>query len=554
MDIESLEKIFDDRFASVKLPSNNKDKSKWLLFTFSEDFLLINWGVTKSLHHVSVMANSQKYSMKFALARIEAELTDAPVDLHVIITGSEYNDSKALLDAGEEFTDAHRICMLVRSGLYSYHYENSIFELVDTKYWGVPGYSVLEMTSLERNDRELFFEFAMNVLERPPESKFYDSLKDQCNISEKDIITYEFKPSLCLSLSDKVVRFTQSIPDDWVFPWGCGTVAKKLLWALTLRCFFHLLTIRKAAHFYSVSGGGLESLCLQTDEAQLSSELAELSQVQIDEAASFVRALCQGEATRTDDPALQPLIRLSNGSLLVGCLNVLTSKQDRNLLSLHARVNKGTFDSQSSIFERLMIGRIEGIANERKFDYKVNFHIPGARNVGDLDVVFCDSRAKTLLICELRWMLQPGDAREIILKAKSCSEKIPKITLKTAKAREKIDDLLARFDIKPMGPSEWNVCGLVVVDGYAGIKSYDDEYPIIPLDIFLEGLNIFTRMDRLHVWARGLTWLPQKDKHFTTEVSSIDLGEFKVNQPGFSSMTLDRSLITYVEDSAKKMK
>ena len=153
MDIESLEKIFDERFASVKLPSNNKDKAKWLLLTFSEDFLLINWGVTKSLHHISVMANSQKYSIKFALARIEAELTDAPVDLQVIITGGEYNGAKALLDAGEEFTNAHRICMLVHAGLYSYHYENSIFELADTRYWGAAGYSCLLYTSPSPRDR-----------------------------------------------------------------------------------------------------------------------------------------------------------------------------------------------------------------------------------------------------------------------------------------------------------------------------------------------------------------------------------------------------------------
>lgn len=554
MNIESLEKIFDNRYASTKLPSNNKDKSKWLLLTFSEDYLLILWSVSKSLHHVSIMADSQKYSIKFGLSRIESELANHSTDLEVIITEEEYKASKAFLEASDEFTVANKICLLVHEGLYSYRYSDSIFDLADTKYWGAAGYSALEMAPLERTDREFFFEFVMKSLGRPPETKFYDSLKDQCQVSEAGVITYEFNVALCLSLSDKVPPFKQSIPDEWIFPWGSGTVTKKLLWALTIRCFFHLLTVRKAAHFYSVIGGGLESLCLLTDEATLSLELAEISTLEVSEAMLFVRALSLGEATQANDPALQPLIKLADGRLLIGCLNVLTSKQDRNLLSLHARVNKGTFDSQSSIFEKLMIQRIENVAKARKLNYKENFHIPGAKEVGDLDVVFFDVRSKTILICELRWILQPGDAREVMLKAKACSEKIPKITLKTVKAREKINDLFARFDIKQAVPSEWAVYGLVVIDGYAGIKSYDDEYPIIPLGIFIEGLNIFTRLDKLYFWVKSLKWLPQEKIHFTSETASTDLGEFKVKRPGFANMTLDRPLLSFIKEGAKKMK
>ncbi|MDB5733250.1 MAG: hypothetical protein JWQ03_3145 [Variovorax sp.] len=554
MDIEAVEKIFDDRYASTRFASRNKDKSKWLLLTFSEDYILILWNMSKSLHRVSVMADSQKYSIKFGLARIESELVSQSVDLQVIITKAEYNDSKAFLEAGEEFTAANRICLLVHAGLYSYRFADSVFELAATQYWGVAGYSALEMTPLERTDREFFFEFVMSSLGRPPKTKFYDSLKDQCQVSDIGIITYEFSSALCLSLADKVPPFKQSIPDDWIFPWGSGAVAKKLLWALMIRCFFHLLTIRKAAHFYSVNGGGLESLCLLTDEATLSLELAKISMLEVTDALSFVRALSLGEATRANDPALQPFIKLSDGRLLIGCLNVLTNKQDRNLLSLHARVSKGSFDSQSSIFEKLMIQRIEDVAKARKFNYKKNYHIPGAREVGDLDVIFCDARSKTLLICELRWILQPGDAREVMLKAKACNDKVPKIALKAVKAKEKIEDLLARFDVKQAAPNEWAVCGLVVIEGYAGIKSCDDAYPIIPMGIFLEGLNIFTRLDRLYAWAKSLKWLPQENKHFTSETVSTDLGEFKVNRPGFANMTLARPLLSHVKESAKKMK
>ena len=76
----------------------------------------------------------------------------------------------------------------------------------------------------------------------------------------------------------------------------------------------------------------------------------------------------------------------------------------------------------------------------------------------------------------------------------------------------------------------------------------------MPLAIFLEGLKIFSRLDKLHNWAKSLSWLPQKNKHFTDETAATELGAVMVNRPGFSNMPLEQPLISFIKQSAKKMK
>lgn len=553
MKISDIEKIFDDRYSKVRIPADSRDLAKWLISTISEDSLLILSKSEKSNHLISVLADKFKYSIKYAFSRIDSELDTKNGAIQHIITSGQYEETNKILIAGIDFYSANLICSLVHEGLASYSCKGELIELKDLGFWKKPAYSVLEMTALERSQQEYTFEKFISIFNFPIDTKFHNALKDQCEVFE-GVISYKFDPDLCKEFSKSIPVFKQSIPDDWIFPWSSGLVSKRLLWALSVRCTFHLTTIRKAASYFSVQGGGLESLCMLTDEQTLAFELSELCGVEHGNALSFVRALSLGEGTRTADPALQPLIKLSDGRLIIGCLNVLTNRQDRNLLSLHARVCKKSFDNQSSVFEQLMISKIQSSPKNRMFILKPNFHIPGAKEVGDLDVVFCDTRSKVILVCELRWVIQPGDPREIMTKARACIEKVGKITRKVEKARERIQGILDVTLQPGVDKSEWSVKGVILIDGYAGVESTDPNFPIMPLDIFIEGMKFFTRLDRLHAWAESLKWLPQNNIHYTCETKSDDFGVIKVNRPGFAIKSTSRDFISFIKDGIKKMK
>lgn len=554
MKIEDIERIFDDRYQSVKLPGDSRDMAKWMLVTVAEDYLLILASVTGSLHQISLGADKQKYSIKYALSRIESELDDEKSEIPKIIDANNYGYCQSLLAAGEEFSKANLIFSFLHSGLSSYTVEGNSIELHDKAFWKKPGYSALEMIPLEANQQEYMLQKVFSVLNKPPKTKFYESLKNQCEIGQDGIIRYNFNYKIFAEFAKEMALFRQEIPDSWIFPWGLGETSKKLLWALSARCFFHMATIRTAASYDSIEGAGLESLCLITDKSTIAKEMVSICNVELVDAIRFLSAISIGEGTRTADPALQPIIKLSDGRILIGCLKVLTSRQDRNLLALHARVGKDSFDKQSSIFEEIMVEKIALLAVKRNIEYLVNFNIPGAKEVGDLDVVLFDRRNKFILVCELRWVIQPGDPREIMLKAKACIEKIEKINKKVGMAKCRIPQILERVGINNADPAEWGVRGIIIIDGYAGVESTDDSYPIMPLDIFLKGLNIFTKIDRLYKWAKSLAWLPQVNKHYRAEIFSEDFDKLTISRPGFSIMETNEFFKDFLKKTIKDVR
>lgn len=427
MSIEALEKLIDDEFLQTPIPVNNQNLCYWYLIMVSEDIILNVWRAQKNLHKISVLANDLKYSLKHCLSRAAKETSDhALMRVPTPVDAAIYLKSRDLLVAGIDFAAGTKLCTIVHSKLATAETQDHVIQIQHTDLWSNAGYSALEMIEMEPSPQTVLISEALAILDRPQKGRLYDEMGACARVDENGIVTYDFDSQLCLDFAKRLPYMHQLIPPEWKFPWCSGLEAIKLMRALTARSLYHISLIRSAAAKHSILGAGHESLCLVTTRQKLAEDLEALCEVPAEIALQFVNALVLGVSTTASDPALQPLIPINENEIIAGCLNLLTCRQDRNLLALHARVSPTSFDRQSEIFEKNMIASLAAVTQQRKFAYRCNINIPENSDAGDLDFVLADKRTKTLIIAELRWMIQPGDPREIINRAKACKEKVKK--------------------------------------------------------------------------------------------------------------------------------
>jgi hypothetical protein len=209
-------------------------------------------------------------------------------------------------------------------------------------------------------------------------------------------------------------------------------------------------------------------------------------------------------------------------------MHFLTSHPERNLLSLMARKDRVAFDEQSSLFEIDMTEKLESSARQPGILMIKNGTFTRGSKKEEIDVLLVDEHARRLLVCELRWMLPPGDPREVQNRKSECLRKVEQLRRKVAAISaaplDAVSKMLGRT-IENLQGSEWVTNGVVLIAGYGGMRSPDPDLPIIPVKLFEQALQRAPSLEALSRWCLNLSWLPQEGKHFNIVTMNNELAD-----------------------------
>jgi hypothetical protein len=363
---------------------------------------------------------------------------------------------------------------------------------------------------------------------------------------QAELVHYGYRQELAVALSQAMRQEPSLIPQDWVFPWSDLKSTRLLLNALLIRSTYHMAAVHFGALAHGLRGGGVSSLVLVLTVDELVDDLELLSSVPRGHIQKFVHALTWGRATTNPDPALQPFIPLGNGHLAVPCIHVMTSDQERNLLSLQARIDSASFNSQSWRFERDMVASLLAQQHVDSIQSLTNVKLQVQQTEEEIDAVLIDRVARQLLMCELRWMLPPGDPREVQNRKAEALKKVDQLARKVEGVARDPSAAVSQLLGPDSGATEgdWTVTGVVLIAGYGGTRSPSARFPIIPVTLFERALSRAGSLAELSSWCLGLKWLPVEGKHFkvismTLELSGsiplivegMDSTEFSLNYP-----------------------
>lgn len=189
----------------------------------------------------------------------------------------------------------------------------------------------------------------------------------------------------------------------------------------------------------------------------------------------------------------------------------------------------------SLAFERDMIAAIIQKISPYWLHIKANLTWKFKGEKEEFDLLVADSYTHSLLVCEMRWMIQPGDPREVAQRKKNCIEKVSQLESKIEWLKPHLHKAVTEiFGIDVILEKPWTIVGLVIVDGFGGVMSPNDNFPIMPVRIFERAMEQMNSLTDLSNWSKSLTWLPQEGVFFEMERQEMELEGKCINYEGMS--------------------
>lgn len=550
MSVDELEALLDQTYLSNPLPHSNRALAIWYCLLASEDAQRNLFGRSADqLSSASLIfyLDRFKYSMRYALARIAKETHDLcwPT-LPRKIVGKLHIPASRLMLAGLDYSLAAQLCGALRTGTAVCRKEPDAWRVNIDETHHDKAYGALELMGIPKRSSITAGLYLYYWIRQPRQAPEVLEAIAASTVVQAELVNYRYRQGLAVALSQAMRQEPPLIPQDWVFPWSDLKGTRLLLNALLIRCTYHMVAVHFGALGHGLRGGGVSSLVLVLTVNELVDDLELLSSVPRSHIQKFVHALSWGRATTNPDPALQPFIPLGNGNLAVPCIHVMTSDQERNLLSLQARIDSASFNSQSWRFERDMVASLAAQRLVDSVQLLTNVRLQVEQTEEEIDAVLVDKVARQLLMCELRWMLPPGDPREVQNRKSEALKKVDQLARKVELIIRDPSTAAAQLLGPDNGASEgdWTVTGVVLIAGYGGTRSPSERFPIIPVTLFERALSRAGSLAELSAWCLGLKWLPVEGKHFklmsmTLELSGsiplkvegLDSTEFSLNYP-----------------------
>jgi hypothetical protein len=196
-----------------------------------------------------------------------------------------------------------------------------------------------------------------------------------------------------------------------------------------------------------------------------------------------------------------------------------------------------------------MVSRLFDNLSKNRPHVRANFELTIDGIKEEIDLLIADEDSRTLLLCELRWMLPPGDPREVQNRKRVCYQKVEQLERKVLWARVGASKLYHHAfpnSEKIYDESPWHVIGVVVIDNFGGAKSTKVEYPIMTSALFKLGMKHAASLKHFGEWSQSLVWLPQDGLQFEVAPRKIEVADQQLECPGMDRLQTRREYLDYV--------
>ncbi|NIK44293.1 hypothetical protein [Xanthomonas arboricola] len=515
MSLSALEAELDSFFSMVKIPSDSLYLSRWYCLTVSEDNIRNLLDKEElSPQFLGYLIDQTKYALKHMLIRLNEDCKELnPIRLPREVVPAFYIATSRLYFAGLDYARAHRLVASVHSGSASVeNVGDGDYKISFSEIYSASPYAALELLAVQRQEGPGFITIMLRWLRGiDPIPLVIDAIAASVTKS-KGLLHYKYDANLAFELAQILPQQNHVIPEDWMFEWGDRHSTSLLINSVSVRLLYHFIAIHFGSKKLNHRGKGHENLVLVIKLTSLIRDIKILSSLDDGIIKIFVDTLTYGSGTKSPDPALQPFIPAGNNFFLIASNFWLSGHLERNLLSLQARRDSASFDSQSILFEREMLSRLDEKKNCILKKSMKDVTIRCGKSSEQIDLLLWDDETQIVLICEMRAMLQPGDPREVLNRKNEVRRKVSQVQRKVQWAEKNIQSLENAIGIE--FTPECVIRGLVTIDGYGGAASNNPRINVIPFNLFLDAIcHTPTLLDLLE-WTDQLAWQPEEHQDY----------------------------------------
>ena len=341
-----------------------------------------------------------------------------------------------------------------------------------------------------------------------------------------DRFRYKLNPRMVSDMISAIIRPTQdvmfSLPGDWEFSRYSLKDFRAVFEVIAALAGIHLTARKFASDQGCVRLGYPDSIYVLTydDLLRRTVRYSKLSDAKVQ---SIFDDLTYGnKGIRQPDPALQPLIKLNSNDYAIMPNLWICSAAERNLTILLNKIpsEKKVYRKLVSEKEALMRESITSDLSDKDF----RFIVGRLTNLPDIDLAIVSDSEKVCLLLELKWFIDPAEAREIIEK----SEEIEKGIFQIQKLKEAYTNnqlLLEKLNID----SNYKLEGIVVSENWIGNGNVQSpEVPVIRANHLIEKLKMTDSLRATMEWLKDRKYLPKEGEHFKVHSTTSTIGKWRV--------------------------
>ena len=324
------------------------------------------------------------------------------------------------------------------------------------------------------------------------------------------------------------------LPDKWEFPDFSLQEFRQMITAIFSISYLHIIA-RTIAINRGCIGLGINDSILIYKIKKLNSIISRYSQVDYRKVDILLMYLTYGSSgINYPDPALQPLIKLSEDSIGIMPSLIINNSLERNWISLINRIPK--LKSHYSYLvetkeEYMRKGIIEGIRYPKIQCYLSNVNIDS--QLPDIDLAIISHSEKTVYLIELKWFISPAEVREVLEK----SEEIKKGIFQSLQLKQAFCSSPIRFYDRLNVDNSYTLVFLVLSKNMIGIdRVQDPEIPVIQENHFIRYLNNAKDLTSFTDWIISRKYLPVEGVHYEIVTQKFQIKEWKLNWYGIKTL------------------
>ena len=338
---------------------------------------------------------------------------------------------------------------------------------------------------------------------------------------------------------EPVMRLKFVLPENWQFSRYRLSDFRQVYHAIYALSYLQMLARIRAAYRGCVGIGFANSLFVPTKD-ELLSRVVRYTGLARNVVANVLHDVTLGSHDMTaegGDPALQPLIELNKERYVVSPTLWINSAAERNFLVLMNRI-----PSEKAIYSRL-VEQKEDLMRQRIISLTAHpkrriwsGRVPGRPTLPDIDLAVIDDTEKSCLLMELKWFIEPAEAREVVEKSEEIAKGVSQLLLLKKAMEEKDSALLDQLKIN----ASYSV-GYAVVSANS-IGDAGEQHPdiaVIREDHIIEVLSSCDSLMEITSWLSRRLYLPIEGTHYEVITTSAQVDSWETNWYGIRPLIED---------------
>ncbi len=320
------------------------------------------------------------------------------------------------------------------------------------------------------------------------------------------------------------------LPDNWEFSKFTLGEYKKFWYAFTT-----LATIQNIANyiFFNEKQKLPNNCILIKSKEEIINLIFEKTDLDKEKINAILEFITFNNNLKNTDIIWQPLIKLCNGHYAIPPTLVTTCNYERNLICLINKVEQNSYSKLSNEKERIMVYEISEKL-KKYLNLKVVFNKKLPDNLPDIDIIIYDIKSSTLLVGEMKWLLQPDSVKELCARNIDLVKGDNQIKLVKNYLENNLSKKLEIIsDLQCTEILDESYC--VISKNTIGTLGSSDEIVVINENNLIELIDKFDgELDKVNKVIKDKTFYPKRDIDYFINRNNVEYGGYCFDIEGIS--------------------